>query len=569
MSGPKDSKAEIERRRREALERQRREHLRRVANLQSEIRRLTADFKNLNQQNSQLAKKIKSFIVANSLSHADTDQYVNEYIKASTLNLRTNSYSDKESLLSQDIEYIKQQLSEQSFIFKQLQKIENQRHYELEHINLLQEQEMVIALIKEAIKKNELELKNSQNYLDKIQNKPNDLINNFKQQNQLENILKSLDLSNAQNSVIKANIVKLKEFKQSVEVLKQSIVNYTGTLKEHYVSEVENNLAELSQKLQESYKRYQEELRQKEALAKEQQLAKEKAAQEAKLAKEQEIANYIVKVQNEIQEYYMRSGMRDDFYATLNVCMDDFKEYVKSVNNDFQSIKNYYAIVIIPKLKTIDKENKAYQEMLEKYNTLISEYELLCGRLKVTPETFAISEDGIQKLKYIIAKYETELDNIENQKYICDVYNEVMAEMGYPLLGKLKESVDDSVINMLYDFDNGATVSVTLSGGDTIFEIGQLSDTDRELDMAERVASKHDMEIFCDKYQIIKEKLKEKHVIIDPQNELPPSEEYAQVFNVNDYDIVENAQSQVSAKLANTTTNKISATNDKKRYLEN
>ena len=125
--------------------------------------------------------------------------------------------------------------------------------------------------------------------------------------------------------------------------------------------------------------------------------------------------------------------------------------------------------------------------------------------------------------------------------------------MGYRLIGGLKARPDGIVKSGLYRFNEGAAVSVTYdSNGDMCMELGALDTEEREPDPQESEHLRQDMESFCSGYRKIREKLAEKGLVLNRGSELPPDAEYAQVFNICDYECsrediqeVENARRNV------------------------
>jgi hypothetical protein len=115
-----------------------------------------------------------------------------------------------------------------------------------------------------------------------------------------------------------------------------------------------------------------------------------------------------------------------------------------------------------------------------------------------------------------------------------------MNEMGYQIIGDAKDTVDDYLSNAIYQFDENTAIALTLdTNGNISMEIGSLDDCDREPDAKEAVQLKADMDRFCSKHKEFKERLTKKGVNLTIVHELPPSTEYAQVFNLNDYDVSE------------------------------
>ena len=74
-------------------------------------------------------------------------------------------------------------------------------------------------------------------------------------------------------------------------------------------------------------------------------------------------------------------------------------------------------------------------------------------------------------------------------------------------------------------------------------------------DANERVALRKTMESFCRDFHEIEERLSARGVILNSRLSMaPPEEAYAQIINLNDYELVEEYQATMSKKKATQTT---------------
>ena len=154
-----------------------------------------------------------------------------------------------------------------------------------------------------------------------------------------------------------------------------------------------------------------------------------------------------------------------------------------------------------------------------------------------TPET--PPADRSRKLEEIIAKMEAELVHRQEQSYIATCVDEVMAEMGYDLIGSrdVKKRSGKRFKNELYRFGEGTAVNVTYSPeGQIAMEVGGLAHEDRIPDEEETDLLTGEMEHFCGEFAVFEQKMKERGVIVGNRvSLLPPSPAYASIINVDDY----------------------------------
>lgn len=225
--------------------------------------------------------------------------------------------------------------------------------------------------------------------------------------------------------------------------------------------------------------------------------------------------------------------------------LEDIKssfEHLKQIgrnNNSIDIFNNFYALTVVPALKSFKPELEKYRKIYEEFKQKFVEYIVLCQKAGVKAKEYSLtSEDSVIFIQSEIDKLNKICKRRNFENYIQKSINEVMTEMGYNLIGDLKDKSKKVLESRLYQFDRHTAVCVTLnSSGDICMELGGMDDTDREPDMKEASALKSDMEIFCTRHKEIKERLAEKGVVLSANHELPPAVEYAQIFNLKDFDI--------------------------------
>ena len=208
-------------------------------------------------------------------------------------------------------------------------------------------------------------------------------------------------------------------------------------------------------------------------------------------------------------------------------------------NVDF--LENFYSVQV----HTFVSECILYMEHEKEYEELLYEYLLLSEEVGVCTKKYEFSMQAIDELKQDIAILETKILLAKEQEYIRVAIDESMQEMGYELVGN-RNVVKKSGIrfrNGLYQFDKGTAVNVTFAdNGQISMELGALDVKNRLPTDIEALELADDMRAFCDDYLELEEKLEQKGVISNRISILPPAVEYAQVFDISDYEILDSIE---------------------------
>lgn len=236
---------------------------------------------------------------------------------------------------------------------------------------------------------------------------------------------------------------------------------------------------------------------------------------------------------------------------------------------DLSFLKN--AITI--QLKPLIIECEEYQIVLtnqkilqNEFQRIYVEYEALCEMLQLPPQMYTTTKENLILLEIEIILLEEKLESAHHQNYIHEAIQDVMEHMGYNLLGnrEVTKKNGSQFRNELFDYADGTAVNITYaSNGQISMELGGLSEDDRLPDHEQTSHLCQSMESFCGDFHLFEKKLAEKGVLLGQRISHFPSEPaYAQMINVNDYDLKE------EARLLEAKQKKASIKNKKSKYVE-
>lgn len=183
-------------------------------------------------------------------------------------------------------------------------------------------------------------------------------------------------------------------------------------------------------------------------------------------------------------------------------------------------------------LDQYSREEVEYQELLLRYSDL-------CEELSVPQEPLPWSPSAMAALRGTIEEMEQRILQREEEAYICRALDDVMQELGYPLLGtrEVTKRSGKRFRHALYTFEDGTAIDVTYSDdGQIAMELGGLDNQDRVPDEQETIYLCDAMESFCTSFEQIEETLRRRGVVLKERiHMLPPAEENAQIINTEDY----------------------------------
>ena len=211
-----------------------------------------------------------------------------------------------------------------------------------------------------------------------------------------------------------------------------------------------------------------------------------------------------------------------------------------------ESIRLFNSVTV----KNLEIHISEYQADLirqkEEFADNLARYQVLCAMSGKIPTVFSYSSETSAVLKQEIETMESAVLKQHEQQYISECVDQVMADMGYELIGTrdVKKRNGNHFHNELYTFDEGTAVNVTYSSdGQIAMELGGISREDRLPTAEETQILTEDMEAFCGEFAEFEKRLRAKGIILGNRIAMsPPSADYAAIINVNDYNIAGDKQ---------------------------
>ena len=220
---------------------------------------------------------------------------------------------------------------------------------------------------------------------------------------------------------------------------------------------------------------------------------------------------------------------------TLQDHLNSIREKANEIT-DPSFLKNFYTVVVIPFVK----ECREYAAIQAEHDELLIHYATLAAECGVSPKPVPYTRGGIELLKDEINVLEQQIAEQREKEYIKAALDEAMREMGYELVGDrvVHKKSGKRIRHELYSLEDGTAVDVTYSdNGQISMELGGIDRTDRQPDANESAQLVEDMRSFCSDYELLEKKLVERGVQARRISIMPPLEEYAQIFNENDYNM--------------------------------
>ncbi len=218
---------------------------------------------------------------------------------------------------------------------------------------------------------------------------------------------------------------------------------------------------------------------------------------------------------------------------------DSAKKRIKDFG-DISMLRNFNAVTIEPLIKRC----REYSELYSEFEELYIEYQSLCEIDNIKPQTFECCQEGIDKLKVMNEEMRIIAAKADEQEYISKTIDEVMIEMGYDLIGDrtVTKRSGRQFHSELFTFSEGTAVNITRSSnGQITMELAGLDYSDRQPTDDESDVLCAEMESFCGAFSEFEKRLAKKGVISKHISILPPTSEYAQIINLNDYELSGNA----------------------------
>ena len=216
---------------------------------------------------------------------------------------------------------------------------------------------------------------------------------------------------------------------------------------------------------------------------------------------------------------------------------------------DIQYLNTFDSVTVLGLFKKIDAYKHEEELKEAEYNELFARYEALCAMAGEEAKQLPYSEAAVAAISAEVERLELLLVRQQEQAYISECVDEVMADMGYDLIGsrEVRKKSGKRFRNELFTFNEGTAVNVTFSpDGQISMELGGLSREDRIPTADETEILTRDMESFCGEFAEFERRMLAKGIVVGSRIALsPPSAEYAAIINVNDYDVAESTQISV------------------------
>lgn len=203
---------------------------------------------------------------------------------------------------------------------------------------------------------------------------------------------------------------------------------------------------------------------------------------------------------------------------------------------DIDFLENFCSMQVYPFVQ----ECEFYRDHMGEFEELLAEYSYLAAEAGEQARSFSFSEENISILKSERIRLGQIVMCQKEQEYINTAVDEAMIEMGYELIGErsVTKKSGRRFRSGLYVLEEGTAVNVTFSdAGQISMELGALDQSDRIPSESEAAELTDDMEAFCADYDALEKRLEEKGIVTNRVSVLPPSAEYAQVFNISEYEL--------------------------------
>lgn len=211
-----------------------------------------------------------------------------------------------------------------------------------------------------------------------------------------------------------------------------------------------------------------------------------------------------------------------------------------------QYLTTFDSVTVKGIFRKIDEYKHEEEQKEAEYAELVARYEALCSMAGEDSKQLPYSKSAVDTMNAEIERLELLLVRQQEQAYISDSVDEVMADMGYDLIGsrEVRKKSGKHFKNELFTFNEGTAVNVTFSpDGQISMELGGLDREDRIPTSEETEILTRDMETFCGEFAEFERRMLAKGIVVGSRIAFsPPSAEYAAIINVNDYDVDESTQ---------------------------
>lgn len=236
---------------------------------------------------------------------------------------------------------------------------------------------------------------------------------------------------------------------------------------------------------------------------------------------------------------FLRAGHLDGTtQRKLREILDGLSQATKSYG------ETYIALEVQPLLQKCAETEELWAKIGCEYTALINQYLALCSEVGIaTPTIIPFGTEAVARLKCEIAVLEEQAQKQAEDAYISQALTEVMLDMGYTVWGNRSGHKKNGkhYINDLFRFSEETAVSVTCSSnGQVALELGKVDHCDRLPSPVEGESLEKQMDLFCTQFREIERRLADRGVVLGNRLMMaPPTSEFAQIININDYAVVE------------------------------
>lgn len=249
-------------------------------------------------------------------------------------------------------------------------------------------------------------------------------------------------------------------------------------------------------------------------------------------------------VRKRLSESLKDTSLPDDLVKEINQAIFALQRI-----ESLQYLTTFDSVTVMGIFRKIDAHKHEEEQKEAEYAELVARYEALCSMAGEDSQHLPYSKSVVETINAEVERLELLLVRQQEQAYISDCVDEVMAEMGYDLIGSrvVRKKNGKRFRNELFTFNEGTALNVTFSpDGQISMELGGLAREDRIPTSRETEILTRNMETFCGEFAEFEHRMLAKGIVVGKRIALsPPTAEYAAIINVNDYDVAESTQVSV------------------------
>lgn len=205
----------------------------------------------------------------------------------------------------------------------------------------------------------------------------------------------------------------------------------------------------------------------------------------------------------------------------------------------------------LKKLVEICKQNRQAREQFELlYRDAQITYEAACELAGTEPQEFLFTEDSIREMREETVRLESELLERREAEIVRNEIREVMAELGYEIIGS-RETVrkGKEIRHQVFSYGEGTAIDVTEANGHITMEIVGLDTEDRAPTEKESIELEGEMISFCDTFDEAEVLMQKRGIMVDKRyGKLPPRREYAKILNMNHFEMQKEVETFAAAQ---------------------